>query len=276
MAEDATERHVILTEIFGVHPRALVDALVVSANEHLYILGEKLEDQVRDALRERMNADQDAERGSHAIMTLMENVIDHIMDTFELYCLRSIFVITPEQSRRITLAHHRGLDLRPAIVSPTAQDAPFNEQDSHLDKELDWQEVLEKENQLRRQITAARLTQHRLAQAERAAKLRWERTNTLKSAYAFLSKEWLVPSKDTSALASAHQIREEVPRLLDALAQLRRTEPLRACLLPALSEETYENQSSIDKSEWEKGRNEYLNWESHRFIAHTKRSTSPS
>ena len=78
------------------------------------------------------------------------------------------------------------------------------------------------------------------------------------------------------ALANAHQIREEVPRLLDALAQLRRTEPLRASLLPATSDATYENDASIDRSEWEKGRNEYLNWESHRFIAHTKRSTSPS
>lgn len=48
----------------------------------------------------------------HAILTLMESVIDHVMDIFELYCLRSIFVITPEQSRRITLRHHRGLDLR--------------------------------------------------------------------------------------------------------------------------------------------------------------------
>ncbi|WFD44740.1 hypothetical protein MPSI1_003411 [Malassezia psittaci] len=262
MAEDATERHVILTEIFGVHPRALVDALVVSANEHLYILGEKLEDQVRDSLRDRPNADQDAERGSHAIMTLMENVIDHIMDTFELYCLRSIFVITPEQSRRITLAHHRGLDLRPAIISSSAPDALSDDQDLHMDKELDLQE--------------ARLTQHRLAQAERAAKLRWERTNTLKSAYAFLSEEWLAPSKDTSALSNAHQIREEVPRLLDALTQLRRTEPLRASLLPATPNATYEDHSTIDRSEWEKGRNEYLNWESHRFIAHTKRSSSPS
>lgn len=34
------------------------------------------------------------------------------MDTFELYCLRSIFVITPEQSRLMTMDHHRGLDLR--------------------------------------------------------------------------------------------------------------------------------------------------------------------
>ena len=124
MAEDAARRHVMLTELFGVHPRALVDALVVSANEHLYVLGERLEEHVRALLGDAPDADRDAERGVHAVLTLMENVIDHIMDTFELYCMRSIFVITPAQSRRITLAHHRGLDLRGESAATDARTAP--------------------------------------------------------------------------------------------------------------------------------------------------------
>ena len=43
-AEEAARKHLILTEIFGVHPRVIVDALVVAANEHLYVLGTQLED----------------------------------------------------------------------------------------------------------------------------------------------------------------------------------------------------------------------------------------
>ena len=45
-AEEAARKHLILTEIFGVHPRVIVDALVVAANEHLYVLGTQLEEQV--------------------------------------------------------------------------------------------------------------------------------------------------------------------------------------------------------------------------------------
>ena len=130
-AEEAARKHPILTEIFAVHPRVIVDALVVAANEHLYVLGTQLEEQVRARIKGASEADaeRDAERvrlwrancartdaiqGVHAIMTLLEHAIDHTMDTFELYCLRSIFVITPEQTRLMTLEHHRGLDLRPA------------------------------------------------------------------------------------------------------------------------------------------------------------------
>lgn len=108
---EAAHRHVMLTELFGMHPRAIVDALVVHANEHLYLLGAKLEEQVR-ALLPADQAERDAEQGVHAITTLLENVIDYIMDAFELFCMDSVFVITPAQSRRMTLGHHRGLDLR--------------------------------------------------------------------------------------------------------------------------------------------------------------------
>lgn len=61
-AEDAARRHVILTELFGVHPRAIVDALVVSANEHLYLVGEQLEQTVRGLLGDTTGAEREAER----------------------------------------------------------------------------------------------------------------------------------------------------------------------------------------------------------------------
>lgn len=53
-------------------------------------------------------------QGVHAILTLLENALDHTFDTLELYTLRSIFGLTPRQARAVTLPHHRGLDLRPA------------------------------------------------------------------------------------------------------------------------------------------------------------------
>jgi hypothetical protein len=48
-AENAARRHLILAELFGVHPRSIVDELVVSANVHLYVLGERLEEMLDSA-----------------------------------------------------------------------------------------------------------------------------------------------------------------------------------------------------------------------------------
>lgn len=145
---DATRKHLILTELFGVHPRAIVDALVVSANEHLYILGSQLEDHVRSLLHDREEADKEAEEGVHSILTLLEHAIDHTMDTFELYCLRSIFVVTPEQSRLMTMSHHRGLDLRPLEVRHAEN--PMQESEAPVET------IPDAEDRLWRQIACVR------------------------------------------------------------------------------------------------------------------------
>ncbi|WFC96771.1 hypothetical protein MBRA1_003434 [Malassezia brasiliensis] len=260
MAEDAARRHVMLTELFGVHPRALVDALVVSANEHLYVLGERLEENVRALLGDAPDADRDAERGVHAVLTLMENVIDHIMDTFELYCMRSIFVITPAQSRRITLAHHRGLDLR----TSEAPEAPAAPAEAAAPAEV----VPGAEDRVRRQIASARAAQHRLAQAERAAKLRRERARAMQRAFAFLSE---APEGDAaSLLASANAVRAAVPAVVAALQDVRHTDPLRAALVAPASARA--SGADVGRGEWEAGRDAYLNWETRRIVASAKRA----
>lgn len=147
---DAARRHILLTEVFGVHPRAIVDELVVSANEHLYIRGSQLEETVYDVLNDNEHADKAAEEGVHAINTLLEHAIDHTMDTFELYCLRSIFVITPEQSQYMTMAHHRGLDLRPV--------EQVNNETSSESIALQLPVVPDLEDQLQRQIACVRIS----------------------------------------------------------------------------------------------------------------------
>lgn len=112
--EASTDAHLeLLTEHFGFNPKAFIDALVFLANEHLYKIAEQFELVVMQQLRHVEGGDLEAEQGVHAILTLMENALDHTLDTFELYCLRSVFGIRARQARYMTLGHHRGLDLRP-------------------------------------------------------------------------------------------------------------------------------------------------------------------
>lgn len=60
--EDA-RKHLLLTEIFGVHPRVIVDALVIAANEHLYVLGTQLEEDVRRQIEApQEESDREAEK----------------------------------------------------------------------------------------------------------------------------------------------------------------------------------------------------------------------
>lgn len=136
--DPSTDAHQeLLTEHFGFHPRVFVDALVYAANEHLYSIGAQFEDFAKTQLRaarkkaasrnkkhannpstsslENMSSrdlDIQAERGVHAVLTLLENALDHIFDLLELYCLKTVFGLRPSQANVLTLIHHRGLDLR--------------------------------------------------------------------------------------------------------------------------------------------------------------------
>lgn len=269
---EAARKHIILTEVFGVHPRVIVDALVVSANEHLYIRGSQLEDTVYALLGDADHADKAAEEGVHSITTLLEHVIDHTMDTFELYCLRSIFVITPEQSQYMTMAHHRGLDLRPAESAT---------QETHSEEPNTVSIVPELEDQLQRQLACARATQHRLAQAEAASKLRLNRIITAARAFDFILDDArsFCKEKDTNVSAAvtnkADDIMSQMYNVMEALSALMDTEPLTVSLpLTSHNDAQGERESAtVDtRREWEKGRDEYLNWEAQRILASMKRT----
>lgn len=119
--EASTDAHLeLLTEHFGYNPKSFIDALVYLSNEHLYSIATEFENVVGGLLDSVDGGELEAEQGIHAILTLMENALDHTMDTFELYCFRSVFGIRPRQAKYMTLDHHRGLDLR--VQQPTAED----------------------------------------------------------------------------------------------------------------------------------------------------------
>ncbi|WFD21385.1 hypothetical protein MEQU1_000033 [Malassezia equina] len=266
---EAARKHLFLTELFGIHPRALVDSLVVSANEHLYLLGSQLEQHVREHLGDAAEADRDAEQGVHAITTLLEHAIDHTMDTFELYCLRSIFVVTPEQSRWMTMSHHRGLDLRPTASSDDRSTEPLPEESS-------VSMVSDAEDRLRRRIACARATQHRLAQAEAASKVLLERAQVTAKAYSFIldgAKRFAAGGETpASALINvADEVSSNVYSVMEALDSLRGSDPLRVALSCT---EAGKDAPLDDRREWEKGRDEYLNWEANRILASMKRAGS--
>ncbi|WFD25072.1 hypothetical protein MNAN1_000034 [Malassezia nana] len=268
---EAARKHLFLTELFGIHPRALVDSLVVSANEHLYLLGSQLEQNVREHLGDSAEADRDAEQGVHAITTLLEHAIDHTMDTFELYCLRSVFAVTSEQSRWVTMSHHRGLDLRPTA---STEDVKVNE----VSKDIQANMMSDVEDQLRRRIACARATQHRLAQAEAASKVLLERAQAAEKAYAFIIKgaKGLCANGEEPAAAlinMADEVSSSVYSVMEALDALRGSDPLRVPLL-CTQNPTQDSEDAVvdDRREWEKGRDEYLNWEANRILASMKRT----
>lgn len=122
--EASTDAHLeLLTEHFGFNPKSFIDSLVFLSNEHLYAIATEFERVVADLLEGVEGGELEAEQGIHAILTLVENALDHTMDTFELYCFRSVFGIRPRQAKSITLDHHRGLDLRPQQASSSKTQA---------------------------------------------------------------------------------------------------------------------------------------------------------
>lgn len=252
---EGARQHLALTEIFGTNPHVIVDSLVVSANEHLYILGSRLEETIRASVAQSPDAERRVEQGVHAILTLLENAIDHTLDTFELYCLRSIFVISNDQTRHITMEHHRGLDLR--AEEESSREPPTSTEDA-----------------LRKRIMAARTAQHLLAQAERAAKMRLERTKAVHSTLSFIingAKEHTggtdAQSAAAGATAAVSAIRANVHALIDALSPLISAQPLTKALCGP-----QEPADDVERPQWDRGREEYLNWETNRIIASMKRS----
>jgi len=209
-------------------------------------------------------------QGVHEITTLLEHAIDHTMDTFELYALRTVFSVTPEQTRLITLAHHRGLDLRPAEVVP--EDAVLPE------AQAPGPVVPEAEDRLRRQIAAvghapcytnrqARVIQHRLAQAEAAAKVRLERADAVRAAFKFVLEgaQRFAPGETSgagvaaAAIEAAENVAGSVYGTMEALDTLRAAAPLHGELV--CRPETFPESRA-----WEQGREAYLNWETNRVL----------
>lgn len=283
--EASTDAHLeLLTEHFGYNPKSFIDALVYLSNEHLYSIATEFENVIADLLANVDGGELEAEQGIHAILTLMENSLDHTLDTFELYCFRSVFGIRPRQARYMTLDHHRGLDLRskPASSSKSSRKGAVGSSANERSYQLG-----ETEDSLKRQIAAARATQHKLLLAQNATQETLDRM--LQLADRFSSILYADPtashSKSTAPLLTetlgqhARKLKADTIPLLKALGELRSADPLGAPLYsgsasstkPTASEAEAEDENAADVRVWERGREPYLNWEVDRILAKSKR-----
>ncbi|PWZ01138.1 hypothetical protein BCV70DRAFT_199506 [Testicularia cyperi] len=250
--EASTDAHLeLLTEHFGFNPKAFIDALVYLSNEHLYKIAEQFEIVVMQQLEHLDGGDLEAEQGVHAILTLMENALDHTLDTFELYCLRSVFGIKTRQARYMTLNHHRGLDLRPSNSSSSKTTSSKSVSRKSLStaatsttlsaNERSYQ-LGESEDTLKRKIAAARATQHNLLLAQNAAQKSLDHALQLAQRFSAILSSTV---SDADGAAKIHEtalqrqpmltatlgqharkLKADTGALLKSLGELRSTDPL--------------------------------------------------
>ncbi|CBQ68777.1 related to MTW1-component of the MIND kinetochore complex [Sporisorium reilianum SRZ2] len=289
--EASTDAHLeLLTEHFGYNPKSFIDALVYLSNEHLYSIATEFENVVMDLLKDVDGGELEAEQGMHAILTLMENSLDHTLDTFELYCFRSVFGIRSRQAKYMTLDHHRGLDLRTKQASSSkSQPKPAKSSlvgaSSSLSANERSYQLGETEDSLKRQIAAARATQHKLLLAQSATQESLDRMLSLADRFSSVlydntDTKSAVPVLTETLGQHARKLKADTIPLLKALRELRSADPLGAPLYSgsgggAASKDAGDAEGDddavADVRAWERGREGYLNWEADRIIAKSKR-----
>lgn len=300
--EPSTDSHLeLLTEHFGFNPRVFVDALVYAANEHLYSIGGQFEEfakkqlktSVKKAIKREKEAkgettkrekktsndsvlakmtatqiDAAAERGVHGVLTLMENALDHVFDLLELYCLKTVFGIKPNQASAITLKHHRDVDLRTAEERVAEGDS--------LSAQEECVELERREIEMQQKLEIARKTRHKLRIANLIAEQNLARTNKVAETFAFMIDD---PSTalHSSAPQLAKKLQFDAQGLMDALDHLAGTNPLGPSLINQETAGMMNEQekkavldasgaTEKDKRSWERGREAYINWEMDRII----------
>ncbi|KAK5654181.1 hypothetical protein OQA88_7612 [Cercophora sp. LCS_1] len=143
----------ILTEHFGYPPVSLIDDIINSIN----ILAERAINSIEQGLLKVPPSSlgfrpphfsnkgtppnlpdaadshrHEIEAGTHQLETLLFASIDKNFDLFELYVLRNILCIRPDDRNWIRLSHYQGLD----FSSPTSPDKPSVETITHLRRRL--------------------------------------------------------------------------------------------------------------------------------------------
>lgn len=146
----------LLTEHFGYPPVSLLDDIINTVN----ILAERALNSVEQALLRqppaslgfkppRKSSKQDdkeaalaaaaeahrleVEDGTHQLETLLCASIDRNFDKFEIYVMRNILCVRPEDRDWMRLAHYEGLDF--SAVSENDNDNDENENDNENDKD---------------------------------------------------------------------------------------------------------------------------------------------
>ncbi|TKY89095.1 hypothetical protein EX895_001626 [Sporisorium graminicola] len=293
--EASTDAHLeLLTEHFGYNPKSFIDALVYLSNEHLYSIATEFENVVMDLLKDVDGGELEAEQGMHAILTLMENSLDHTLDTFELYCFRSVFGIRSRQAKYMTLDHHRGLDLRTkqansATSSSRAQAKPARKSLVGASTNLSANErsyrLGETEDSLKRQIAAARATQHKLLLAQSATQESLDRMLDLAERFSSIlyhntEARSAVPVLTETLGQHARKLKADTIPLLKALRELRSADPLGAPLYSGAiggaankdaADAEGDDDGVADVRVWGRGREPYLIWAADQIITKSKR-----
>lgn len=126
----------------------------------------------------------------------------------------------------------------------------------------------------------ARATQHRLALAEAASKLRLDRVRAAADSFSFIlngAQSFCTKTNEDALPAvinTADDVLSQVYSVMEAIDSLMGAEPLTVAFSTEAPYHTQTNDDDVPvdtRREWEKGRDEYLNWEAQRIIASMKR-----
>lgn len=279
----STDAHLgLLIEHLTFNPRAFIDALVYVANEALYKLGEDFEPKVLRLIQQQKQdkdlAERAAEKGTHSITTLLENALDHVFDTLELYSLQSVFGLTQRQASHIVLPHHAGLDLRDRDQL-SQDDASGSSSDQS-------QRLSQRQRDLTRKVNAARSASYALGLALQASQRRLTRTRSIHARLlALLGEPQQVGGEDNIAEAlnrlshSVSQIASHRAPLLEAVERLRATDPLGQALIHSTSTLVKDEEGELGKKAahqdpdqpWSSGREGYLRWQTERLLSSNRR-----
>ncbi|CAG8434701.1 7787_t:CDS:2 [Diversispora eburnea] len=157
MAHDNKE---LVIEHFEFAPISIIDEVIDSVNELLYqaLIG------LENFIYKYLNSDEEIEQGMHQVETLLENLIDHNFDLFELYTLRNIFAVP--DNLEIILPHHEGLDF---TLDQSKED--------QIDEELEL---------MRKKVLAAKAMNHKLKMEQSKTETRIKKMEQMKEKLEFI------------------------------------------------------------------------------------------
>ncbi|PHH68832.1 hypothetical protein CDD82_239 [Ophiocordyceps australis] len=149
MTAPSVSNYELLTEHFGYPPVALIDDIINAIN----VLADRALDSVESLLLSlppsklgfpplpNHDADHDSarravEHGTHQLETLLNASIDRNFDLFELYTMRNILTVSPQDQPWVRLAHYDGLDFATARSANTSSSLCHTTRQLHASQRL--------------------------------------------------------------------------------------------------------------------------------------------
>ncbi len=196
-----------------------------------------------------------------------------MFDTIELWSLRSVFGVSASQAQHITLAHHRGLDLRKVGSSSQAvlEHAQQGGKERRLRKAI--AEVGRRSRGGQKPFDSlsslsiffqARATGQLLDAAVKVAQDRLQGAQALRAQFEHIleTKSGADVQLGSMLPAALKKVRADASVLSKAVVALRELDPLGQSLAPASNEATDDTERGFDGT----NRDEYLHWEVKRAL----------